>query len=294
MLLPAMLLAATACGIKTQVKVPISPRIAAAKTATLQELLAMLRDYSDKITSLSSSSVKVSLTVARAENTNVQENRYRAAPGYILMKRPDNIRLNILNPITKTTIIELLSVGDGFEIWSPRDNKFYVGRNSAKEFELDANSQAPAFSARPIHIFKAIFPQSLLVGRSDQRIACTQEQDAEAKYYVLTILQQTGDIELKVLRKLWIERSQMAVVKEEAFSESGEVASVVTYSELFKEGEVLLPHLIHIDRPMDGYKLDLRFANWHINPDLDETSFAMVPPPGAERVVLKEKRRSIN
>lgn len=136
-------LTAWGCGIKSEVNVPVPAKIAAAKTATLQDLLAMLQDYSSKITSLSSTSVKVTLTTEKEESGQLQ--KYHSAPGYILLRRPDDILLNIQAPLTSTTILELVSRGDKFEIWNPGDNKLYIGRNSAKGFELEENGRALFF-----------------------------------------------------------------------------------------------------------------------------------------------------
>jgi hypothetical protein len=281
-------LAFTGCGVKRQVVVAVAPGIEAAKTASLQDLLAILRDSSDKITSLSSMSLKVSLTTGKAERGKLQE--YRSAPGYILLRRPDHILVTIQNPITKTSILELLSVGDQFEVLNRRDNKLYIGRNSAREFEID--SSGPGFTARPTHILEAILPQPLPLDRPDRRVMLTEEQDAAAKYYVLTLLQDAGEQEMRPLRRSWIERSEMALIKEETFTSTGQLASIVRYSILKQMNGVRLPLGIHIDRPRDGYQLDLQFKDWRVNPSLPDSAFVLQAPPGAERVILKEKTRS--
>jgi len=275
------------CGIKTEVKVPVAPKIAAARTATLEELLAALREAGNGIQSLRSSSVKVSLTTGKTESGRLQE--YRSAPGYILLRRPDNLRLNIQNPITKTTILALVSVGDGFEIWIPRDNKMFAGQNSAREFEVEGGGETPAFTARPIHIFDAILPQTVSLEASGSRIFMTEEQDASAKYYVLTLLQETGSPAMRALRRIWIERSELAVVKEETFNDTGQVSSIVTYAGQARYDSHSLPNFIRIDRPLDGYSLDMQFRDWVVNPDLPDASFTLELPPEAQRVVLKEK-----
>jgi len=282
-----LLLSAWGCGIKTQVKIPVSPKIAAAKSATVQELLALLRDYSDKITSLSSTSMRVDLTTGTAEGGAVQ--KYHSAPGYILLRRPDDLLLNVQNPVTKTTVLELLSRGDQFEVWNPRNNKLYIGRNSARGFELEENGEALAFTARPTHIFEAVLLRPITLNQPDLRISSTEEEDAQAKYYVLTLLQETGGVEMRALRRLKIERSEMVVVEEETFTETGRVASIVDYSDLARFDGVLLPHEIHIERPIDGYSLGLHFKDWRLNPNLDDSAFVLNPGPRAERVILKEK-----
>jgi len=282
-----LLSAAWGCGIKTQVKVPVSSRIAAAKSATVQELLALLNDYSNRITSLWSTSMRVDLTVGTAEGGIVQ--KYHSAPGYMLLRRPDDILLNIQAPVTKTTVIELLSKGDQFEVWNPRDNKVYVGRNSARSFELEENGEALVFTARPAHILEAILPRPMMLNQPDLRISCTEEEDAQAKYYVLTLLRETAGVEMRVLRRLKIERSEMVVVEEETFTETGRVASIVDYLDLARFDGVLLSREIRIERPIDGYTLDLHFKDWHLNPSLDDSAFVLNPPREAKRVILKEK-----
>ena len=288
LLLP--LLTTTTCGIKSEIKVPVSPRVAAAKTATLQELLAKLSEYSDKITSLSSSSAKVSLTTGKAESGKLQE--YRSAPGYVLLHRSLGMLLAVQNPLTKTTILELLSRGDEFEIWSPRDNRLYVGRNSAGELEFEEQGRALSFTARPSHILAALLPSWVLLDQPDRRILRTEEQDAGGKYYVLMQVQDVGGKELHPLRRLWIERSQLTVVKEETFAESGEVAGIVNYASLSESEGVLLPLSIRIERPLDGYQLEMQFRSWRVNPELPESSFVLKPPASAERIILQEKVRS--
>lgn len=275
------------CGVKTEVKVPVAPRIEAAKSASMQELLAMLRGARDRITALSSRTVKLSLTVAKPESGKALV--YHSAPGYILLKRPDNMLLNVQVPVTKTTAVALLSRGDNFELFSPRDNKLYVGRNSAGEFELDENGQSLAFSARPLAIIEALLPQGLELGE-EMRIARTEEQDAAAKYYVLTVYREGGGQEVKVLRRLWIERSEMALARVDTFAADGRIAGTVRYSDFGVFDGQSLPRAVSIERPVDGYSLSMQFGDWRVNPQLDDSVFVLTPPPEVKRVVLREKR----
>ncbi len=282
-----IVMAASACGIKKSVEVAIPPKIAAARTATVDEMLTNLHKTGEAIQSLRSTSVRVTLTIGKAESGELVQ--YRSAPGYILLRRPDSLRLNIGLPVTNTTILELASVGDQFEIWDPRGNRFFMGRNSAGEFDLEDNIRTPSFSARPNQIFQAILPPQISLDRPDRRISRTEEQDEEAKYYVLTLFEDTGGPEIRPLRRFWIERSEMALTKEETFTEGGQIASTVQYSNMSDFDGVRLPLSILIDRPADGYRLDLQFREWRVNPDLPDKAFALEQPPKSELVVLKEK-----
>jgi outer membrane lipoprotein-sorting protein len=282
-----ILSASLGCSVKRTVKVAVPTKVLQAKTATLDELLALLKTYSDKLSALSSTSLRVTFTSGKVESGKLQE--YRSAPGYVLLKRPDSLRLNIQNPLTKTSIIELASTGDEFGLWYPRDNKYFVGRNSAQEFVVEGSENSPAFAARPAHIYEALIPQRIALDDPRARISLEEDQDATAKYYLLSIFQDVGQKRLRPLRRLWIERSELVVVKQQTFKEEGSIASLIQYSDFTPVEELRLPLSIHIERPSDGYILDMQFKSWRVNPEIPSTAFALSPPAGAQRVVLKEK-----
>jgi outer membrane lipoprotein-sorting protein len=286
LVLSLLLLAAQGCVVKKTVKVPTAPKVALAKNATLDELLNGLESSAEHVSSLVSNAMRVTFTSGRVESGKLQE--YRSAPGYILLKRPDSIRLNVQNPITKTSIVELVSVGDEFGVWYPRDNKFFVGRNSARELEVEG---APTFSARPSHIFEAIFPQKIAFRERGYRISLEEDRDSTTKYYILTLFRDAGDQKLEPVRKLWIDRSDLAVTRQFVYGEHGVVVSMIEYSNLAPTDGVLLPLSIRIERPVDGYILDMKFTSWRVNSDLPDSAFVMNPPSGAQKVVLKEKGR---
>ena len=279
----ALLFLPAACSVKQTVKTPVAPRKAAARHATLDELLARLDTYQRRLQSLSSANVRLSFASGKVESGKLEQ--YRSAPGYILLKRPDALRLTIQNPVTKTSIAELASRGDTFSFWLPRDNKLFVGRNRARELELEGG---PSFTARPIHIFEAIVFEGVQE-RPGLRVALEEDSDAEAKYYVVGVFQDLGTTRLRSLRRIWFERSEMNLSRQETFAADGSVSSIVTYSNYSEVDGVALPLAIKIDRPADGYTLEMQFRSWRVNPEIEDTAFVLTPPPTAQRIELKEK-----
>jgi outer membrane lipoprotein-sorting protein len=290
MLLVALLVACPACTIKRTVSVQVPSRILQAKTATFQQLVALIEDYSGRIQSLSSTTVRMTFWSGKVESGKLQE--YRSAPGYVLLRRPDSIRLSIQNPITKTSIADLASTDDDFSAWFPTENKFYAGKNSMKDLAVDADSNAPGFTARPIHIFNAILPLRLPLGESGYRIALEEAQDAVTKYYVLSVYMEEGGGRLIPVRKYWVDRADLAIALQQSYESSGALASTVHYANLVAVDTLMLPLSIKIDRPLDGYSLDLEVKDWRLNPRLPENAFTLLPPPGARRIQLKEKEKS--
>jgi outer membrane lipoprotein-sorting protein len=279
--------ALTGCSVKRTVKVEVPQKVLEAKTASLDELVALAGNYSEKLRTLSSTSLKISYVSGKLDSGTLQQ--YRSAPGYVLLKSPDALRLNIQNPLTKTAIAELASRGDDFALWFPRDNKYFVGRNSSRELELESGQNAATFTARPFHIYEAIIPRSIPISNPQMKISLEEDRDTTAKYYVVSVFRESGPHRLRVLRRIWFERSALAVVRQKTFEEDGSVSSIITYSNLAPVEGLLMPLLIRLERPGDGYSLDMEFKNWRANSEIPDTSFTLAKPPAAQVVQLKEK-----
>jgi len=285
--------ATSGCSVKKTIKIDVPPAIRQAKTATFEELLAKIRSY-DKIKSLSSNEMELVFTSSRKRAEGELE-KFHKLDGYILLQRPDSTRFVLLIPISRSTLFDVLSVGDTLSVWYPRENRFYLGRNSAKELVVESSSGSSEFSIpiRGPHIFEAIFPQGLAMGSQDLRVGLEEQSEDRASYYVLSFSRE-GDPNavprrIHILRKIWIERSGLTIARQQIFSDEGHRLSDIIYSNEVRIDNYDLPLRIHIDRPMDGYILDLTFKNWSLNPDLPGDAFKLAPPPGAETIRLREK-----
>lgn len=282
--------AASACGMRRTVKIEVPEKVLQAKTACWDELIDLVNLYSDRVSSLSSSSMKATYAAGKLESGVLQE--YRSAPGYILLKQPDKIRISIQNPITKTSIADMLSVGNDFQVWVPSRNKLYFGNNNIKEFVAEGQSENGSIAIRPAHIYDAIVPARIATEISGRWIAMEEDQDATARYYVLTEYSEMDNRRLCPLRKIWIDRSNLTVARQQFYENEGRLTGIVRYSHLMSTEGIMLPLAIKVERPVDGYTLDLTFRAWTLNPHLEDSAFALTTPEGAERVELREKGRS--
>jgi len=277
------------CAKKT-VKLQVPSRILKAKTATFQQLVILVNDYSNRIQSLSSTAMRVTFRSGKLESGKLQQ--YRSVPGYVLLRRPDSIRLNVQNPLMKTPVLELASIADPFSLWIPSENRFFVGKNSIKELGVEGESASPTFTARPIDIFQAILQPRLPIGVPGYRIAMEEDQDAAAKYYVLSAYEDAGNDRLTPVRKFWIERADLVIARQQTYDGEGTLTGIIHYANFSPAEGLLLPLSIRIERPLDGYSLDMEFRNWRMNPKLPDDAFILTPPPGARRIQLIERAKS--
>ena len=280
-------LATFGCTIKQNIKIKVPPKVLQAKTASLEELLGMLQRY-DRIHSVSSR-LEVEYFSGKKESGVIQE--IKPQPGYILLRRPNSTRLVVQNFVTKTRELEVLSVEDDLSIYYRRENALYVGKNSAKNLitENGENSSGFAVPIRGGHIFEAIIPQSIQIDAPGFLYSKEEESDSGAKYYVLSVYREGAQKRIHTVRKIWIERSSLSVARQQVFLEEGQLVSDIVYSDETEVDGLKLPRRIHIDRPLDGYALNLEFKSWRIDPDLQDNAFSLKLPEGVQVIHLIEK-----
>jgi hypothetical protein len=289
LLLYAAVLAGSGCIVKTTVSVPVPKNIAQDKTATFDELLSIV-GRNDRIESLTS---RLHVTLTREKLESGKLDKFRTGRGYILLKRPNALLLNIQNPFTKSSIFELLSQGDEFKAWDAQDNKLYTGKNSARILvptNLPEGKQFD-FRERPLHIFEAILLEGIKADSPGIWISLEEQGGMEARYYILVFSRESAAHRLHVLRKIWIERAGLTIARQQVYADEGKIVSDTRYSNVTQVDGFSFPLIIDMDRPLDGYSLKLELDQLRINPDIKSDAFAIIHP-GAEEVQLVEKGSS--
>ncbi|MBN1566751.1 MAG: hypothetical protein JXA73_02825 [Acidobacteria bacterium] len=278
---------ATGC-IKQRIKTKVPQKILQARTATLADLIHLIQSY-DRIKSLLSSNLEVTYFSGWKESGEIL--KIRKQPAIIWLRRPDSIHLLVQNFVSKSRELDLISLGDNLSVWVRRGNKLYLGKNSARELIVEEDDDSAGFTIpiRGEHIFDAIFPQNVKMDLPGTRFSLIEEEDSNAKYYVLGFYKEGAELRLHTERRIWIERSSLTVVRQQIYLDEGQIASDITYSGHNTIDGFLMPLKIYINRPHDGYSLDLEFKSWRINPDLADNAFVLTPPEGVEIIHLKEK-----
>lgn len=287
----ALALAGWGCGIKRKVSVEVPVRVLAAREAGFDRLVEIVNGYGS-IQDLANARMKVTLTYGRWESGEQEE--YKRAPGYLLVRPPDRLRLVIQNPITKTAIFDVLSVGDDFSAWVPGKLRFYRGKNSADNLVLE---ELPGgVPLRASHLYEALVPAGLDLSAPGTKVALEEAADREAKYYVLSSFREGTGARIHCLRRIWIERSQLAVARQQIYREDGRLIGDIEYIGMDPVDGVYLPGEIRLTRPEDGYAVKLEFEreSWRVDRGLKDGAFVLPPPPEAEVVDLtktdKEQR----
>ena len=263
--------------IKTKVRVEKAPVHRQALHSTLPELVQLVNSSYASVESLVA---KMSLELQGDLPDGNYYERYRKTPAQLIARRPDSIRINVQNPLTRTTIVAMASSRARFQIWAPTKNKFVTGST-----DLERSHDNPIYNVRPEHVLPAILIEALPAGPS-ARVFLIEETDENSKYYVVHELD-SGKLRLK--RRLWIERSKLELVRQDYYDADGGVAGSIRYTAPVAVGQAVVNTGIVLERPRDRYTLRLRLDPNSLKTGrrLEERHFDLPVPPGAELIELR-------
>ena len=252
-----------------------------------------------------------SLQALRASRLLIQfidaesKDKYRAADGQLVLKRPDKIRLIVQLPVTGTRIAEMVSESNHFKVavyYPDKYRRFLSGTNNADysrwREKLGREGRSALVDARPFHFTDALMIRPLqtgdsrfvygleeaLVEENDMRQGAKRNARLLRSFYVVSELEiASGDRGAsRVLRRFWFDRTnKLMFTRQQIFDDQARLATDVFYSgyeKLSEESQELWPGVILVSRPHDNYSARLTFTpgRFEVNPsDLTPNAFVL-------------------
>ena len=253
-----------------------------AKTASLSDLIELINSRYASIEALSVSEFKMDFKVWSEERGYLED--YRSATGYLVAQGSGSIYVNILNPLTRSTLVTMAANGSDFQIWIPRENKYLKGKAGAS-----VRSSNPLYNVRPHHLLKGVFVERIPLKNSRYSFYKEEFQDRSFKYYVIVIIdvnRESGSVDL--VRKIWIERSQLRLARQQ-FYNKGELVSNIIYGPAIELDRVLVSSEITIERKMENYAMHLQFVEEgvRVNRPIKKGTFQVPRPIGADVEIIE-------
>jgi outer membrane lipoprotein-sorting protein len=244
--------------------------------ASKEDLIKRIREFSDPIESFNMK-VDMSPTVGNLQGGTVTD--YTSIIGYLLFRKPDQIRVIGLEPAIHGTAFDMVSIGNDFRVSIPYRNEFIEGRNDAP-----ASSQNKLENLRP-----AAFLTALLIKPPEPTELTILEDDTDETRatYILMVIERDGD-QLKLLRNVYFDRYTLNISRQKTFDLDGYIASDTKYSDWKNFGGTRFPATIDIERPKDGYEVVLTVTDLKLNTaEVTPEKFVLNPPPNAKVRSLK-------
>jgi outer membrane lipoprotein-sorting protein len=249
-------------------------------TATAEDLVKSVNNRCQTIHSLSAT-VVFQATVGGPRKG--KEKTYTSFNGYILLRKPESLRVIGLVPVLHTRAFDMASDGQTFKLWIPHENKVFEGPNAVTKK-----------SANTLENFRPnVFSDSLLINciRSDDLVTLTSDMntkiDPKTKQlviqpdYDLSILRRRGSSnELIPERVIHFSRIDLRPYEEDIYDSQGAIQTEAIYGPDQSFGPIRFPGSITIKRPLEEYQIVVTFQKIITNLKLNNEQFELKTPSG--------------
>ena len=251
------------------------------RSATADQLVESVNEQCQAIKSLSAT---VQFQATEGGPRKGKEKTYTSFSGYILLRKPEAVRVIGLVPVLHTRAFDMASDGNTFKllIYYPHNHVIEGSNTVTKE------SPNPLENLRP-----KIFFDSLLINciQPDDLVTLTTDSetniDPKSKQlmldpqYDLTVVRRKPDSqELIPQRVIHFSRVDMHTVQEDIYDPEGAIQTQAIYGPMQQFGLQTFPGTITIKRPLEEYQIVITIQKINVNLTLNDDQFEIKIPEG--------------
>ncbi len=282
------------CAVRGQRETKYRVTTAPLKEASLQQLVDVVNSSAAHLQTLNAT-VDIDASAGGERKGKVTD--YRQVSGYVLVRKPEMLRMILLAPVVRSRLVDMVSNGKKFElaVTTPSQSKFYVGSNQ----QVGKPSPQPLENMRPQHIFdalllKAIEPQDELavLEQSTELVKDpkTHKDVIEPDYIVVVIRHDQSGSYLS--RKIIFNREDLLPHEQYIYNRQGELVTYARYDNFSDYGGTMFPAQVQIQRPIEEYAITLTMMKLRLNETLTDDQFVLTQPPGSKLINLDQKATS--
>lgn len=249
-------------------------------SADAAQLISRINEKYDSVQSLNAT-VEFRASVGGARKGKVTD--YTSFSGYILLRKPEMLRVLGLVPVLHTRAFDLASDGTTFKLLIPPKNKAIVGLN-----RVTTPSKNALENMRPNIFFDSLLIHS--VGPNDLYSVTTETRtvpDRKTKQvtvqpdYDLNIMRREGNSnQLIPERVIHFNRTDLLPYEEDIYDQSGDIQTQAIYGPDQTFGDIKFPGTITIRRPLEEYQIVITFEKVRLNLKLSDSQFQLKIPAG--------------
>jgi outer membrane lipoprotein-sorting protein len=283
------LLSVTGCGFRSSHPVKMRTSTATLKDATLDQLVESINTNAEKLKTMKAT-VDIDSSVLEEKKNRVKDNPQVA--GVILVRKPEMLRMRIYFPLLHNVMADMVSNGKNFELASPIKSKFYVGSN----LQPVKPSPQPLENLRPQHISDALLLKPIEEGKEIAVLENTTEvvkdpknhKDVEQLAYTLLVIDKDSAGHY-LSRRIVFSRTDLLPHEQSIYNRQGQLVTFVRYENFTDYSGLLLPAIVSIQRPVEGYGITISMVKLDVNVPLTDEQFVLTQPPGSQVINLDTK-----
>jgi len=216
---------------------------------------------------------------------------YTSLRGFILLRKPEMLRVIGLLPVVRTQAFDLVSDGSTFKLYIPHDNKVIEGKNS-----LTTKSPNPLRNLRPNVFFDAMLIRKI---ETDDQVFLTTDttviQDPKTKkfteehdyllWFVRAKVEAKGPNAIPELvpeRRVRFDSVSLQPIEQVVYDQGGKPETVTLYGPPQTFGTEQFPGTITIKRPQEEYQIVMTVQKLVLNQTLKDDQFQLDIPDGVK------------
>jgi len=262
------------------------------KQASLEDLVNTLNNNASKLQSLSAN---VDFSVSTGGEKKGKVTDYRTFSGYVLVRKPDMLRMIGLVPVVRNRMFDMVSNGTRFQLSIPPRNKFYVGSSQKPPIK---RTDEPLANLRPQDIFDALLIRP--IEENSNEIAVMEQstemvkdpkthKDAIQPDYVIQVIRK-GEHNYYLSRKIVFSRTDLLPHEQWIYNEQAQLVTYAHYDNFVEHDGINLPNVVEIQRPVEEYAITLEVTKLLTNVALRDDQFALPQPPGSQLINVDQKQ----
>jgi outer membrane lipoprotein-sorting protein len=256
-------------------------------STSLEQMAKQLASRYDDVKTFNAAVEMSSITGGALQGKETQSLSFS---GYILMRKPEFLRVLLLVPVVRTQALDMVSDGKTFKLLIPPRHRAIEGRN-----EVTTPSKNSLENLRPDVFYDAMFIQGpeqdqIISMTTDIRIIENEKKKKdliEEPAYALQILDKPEGQTVKTLRVVHINSTDLLPYQQDIYDKNGQVVTKAYYSGYQYYGNIPFPTNIKIERPKDHYSLTVTVTKLTLNGHLDDDQFELKIPEGIPVETLK-------
>jgi hypothetical protein len=264
------------------------------KDASLDQLIETINKSAANLKTLNAQ-VEIDSSVGGLKKGKITDNP--EITGYVLLQKPEMIRVIGLVPVVRTRAFDMASDGRSFKLSIPPKNKFVIGSNQPVRI-----SSNPLENVRPQHILDALLLKEIDPKKGD--IAALEEgveivkdpkthKDAEQGDYVVLVLSKDNQ-GYYLSRKIVFSRETLQPERQLIYDRKGQLVTDARYGTFKDYNGTQFPSRIEIERPVEEYSITLNIDKLTANEPIKPEQFELTQPAGSQFVNLDNKSTAEN
>jgi outer membrane lipoprotein-sorting protein len=274
------------CGFRTSHPIKIRMSTAVLQEATLDQLVETINSNAARLNTLKAN-VDIDSSVLEPTKDKVTDNPQFA--GYILVRKPEMLRMRMLVPVVRNIAADMVSNGSTFSLAIPPKSKFIVGSNR----QPAKPSSQPIYNIRPQHISDALLLKPIDPERETAVLENTTEivkdpkthKDVEQGAYTLLVIDKDSRGSF-LSRKIVFSRTDLLPHEQFIYDRQAQLVTYAHYENFSNNGGIMFPNIVSVQRPIEGYSITISILKLDLNVPLTDEQFVLTQPAGSQLINL--------